>query len=169
MRLGVLALEPELVRDGLHFPNGLLLDERRGVLYLAECCRDRILRARLDVAGGTIGELTTLAWLPTPDNLEMDSRGLLWVGLPARNDAGVVDPETGAYRSVFHHQTPAQIALCDEFIRRGTVDAPRLELLTPDLWSPLPGIVTGVILGPHDGGAAVYISGLGNALLRLAP
>jgi hypothetical protein len=40
-----------------------------------------------------------------------------------------------------------------------------MELLTPALWTPLPGIVTGVIFGPDE--SSVYVTGLGNALIRL--
>ena len=40
-----------------------------------------------------------------------------------------------------------------------------MELFAPDWWAPLPGLVTGVILSP-DGGP-VYLSGIGNALVKL--
>ena len=40
-----------------------------------------------------------------------------------------------------------------------------LDLFAPDMWSPLPGGVTGVILTP--GGGPVYVSGLGDALVKL--
>jgi hypothetical protein len=41
-----------------------------------------------------------------------------------------------------------------------------MDLITPALWTPLPGILTGVIVGPGNG--PVYITGLGDALIRLA-
>jgi hypothetical protein len=53
-----------------------------------------------------------------------------------------------------------------EFRRRGESGAPRLDLITPAVWAPLPGFVTGVILAPGDRGT-VYLTGLGGALLRL--
>jgi DNA-binding beta-propeller fold protein YncE len=40
-----------------------------------------------------------------------------------------------------------------------------MDLFTPASWAPLPGPVTGVILSP-DGGP-VYLTNLGNALVRL--
>jgi hypothetical protein len=40
-----------------------------------------------------------------------------------------------------------------------------MDLFTPALWAPLPGLITGVIVGPGRG--PVYFTGLGNALLRL--
>jgi hypothetical protein len=40
-----------------------------------------------------------------------------------------------------------------------------MELFTPAAWAPLPGPITGVIFGPRGG--PVYLTGLGNALLKL--
>jgi hypothetical protein len=40
-----------------------------------------------------------------------------------------------------------------------------MALITPDLWAPLPGIVTGLIVSPAGG--PVYLTGLGDALVRL--
>jgi hypothetical protein len=40
-----------------------------------------------------------------------------------------------------------------------------LELFGPTLWDPAPGAMTGMILSPGDG--TVYVTGLGNALIRL--
>jgi sugar lactone lactonase YvrE len=165
IRYGMLWTKAELVRDGLYYPNGLALDEQRGVLYLAELCADRVLRFRLDVVVGRIDDQSTLLEIPAPDNLELDARGRLWIALPVRNEVVVFDPTSGTTRSVFQHRSEAQNALSDEFVRRGKSATSRLELLTPALYEPLPGLVTGVILGP-DGGD-VYLTGLGDALIRL--
>lgn len=165
IRYGMLWTKAELVRDGLYYANGLALDEARGWLYLAELGADRVLRFRLDVTSGRIDEQSTLIAVPLPDNLELDRQGRLWVALPARNEVLVVDTVTGASQSVFHHQSAAQLELSNEFVRRGRSSTARLELLTPALCEPLPGFITGVILGPADG--TVYLTGLGNALLRL--
>ena len=53
-----------------------------------------------------------------------------------------------------------------EFTRRGAAGVSRMELFTPASWAPLPGPITGVIVGP--GRTPVYLTGLGNALLKLA-
>jgi hypothetical protein len=77
-----------------------------------------------------------------------------------------VDTATGDRHTVFQLQSPAQEARYAEFNRRGETGTSRLELLTPDLWMPLPGFVPGVILSGNEG--PVYITGLGDALIRLA-
>jgi hypothetical protein len=40
-----------------------------------------------------------------------------------------------------------------------------MELFTPAMWAPLPGPITGVIVGPGSG--PVLLTGLGNALVKL--
>ncbi len=37
--------------------------------------------------------------------------------------------------------------------------------MSPAMWAPLPGLLTGLILTPGDG--PVYLAGLGDALVRL--
>lgn len=165
VRDGQLATQAEVVLGGLYFANGLVLDEQAGVLYLAELGKDRVLRFRLDVATGRIDGQSTLLTIPLPDNLELDRHGRLWVTLPIRNELIVLDTARGSFDSVFHVQTAAQEETSAEFVRRGAASIPRMELLTPALWAPLPGIVTGVILGPDEG--SVYVTGLGDALIRL--
>lgn len=72
---------------------------------------------------------------------------------------------TGEGHSAFRAQTPVKRELVAEILRRGATGVPRLELFTPDLWAPLPGFITGVIVS--EGGGPVYLTGLGNALVRL--
>lgn len=164
-RDGQFAAGATIVLDGLSFANGLVLDEPARMLYLAETCGDRVLKAPLDVAGGRIGKPSVLASLPTPDNLELDARGRLWVVSPILNEVGVLDTRTGEYRPVFRQQSPAQIERAAEFVRRGKDGIPRIALFTPEQWEPLPGPITGVILGPGE--RECHISGLSPVLIRL--
>jgi sugar lactone lactonase YvrE len=157
--------EAEVKVDSLYFGNGVVLDEAKGHLYLAETLGLRVHRYRLDVESGQLSEPSVFVDGVEPDNLELDGEGHLWVALPLSNGLLVVDTETGERHMAFRSQTPAQQALAEEFARRGESGESRMELFAPDWWAPLPGLVTGLILSP-DGGP-VYVSGIGNALVRL--
>lgn len=165
MQDGRPAAEAELLVDSLFFANGLAIDEASGHLYLAETVGGRVLRYRVDLATGRLSERSVFVDSVTPDNLELDGAGHLWVAAPLSNELVVVNTATGARHSVFRVQSPAQQERAAEITRRGETGEPRLELFTPDLWAPLPGFVTGVIVSP--GGGPVYLTGLGKALVRL--
>lgn len=151
--------------DGLDFANGIAFDEVRGRLYVAEILRSRILSFALDPGTGGLGSRTILATLPTPDNIELDAEGMLWVASPFANAVYLVDPDTGDRRTVFSPTPEASARIVAETTRRLEAGEPILSLLTPDMWGPMPGLLTGVIHSP-DGGS-VYVSNLGDALVRL--
>ena len=159
---------PELQRkdSGLAFANGVAIDEARGQLYVAETMADRILGYRLNTTTGELSDRRVIAIVPTPDNIELDASGRLWVASPIGNALLVVDPESGESSTAFHVETPEHQKLMAEWQRRSESGEPRLELFGPDMWSPLPGLITGVILVPDEG--TVYLTGLGDALVKLA-
>ena len=165
MRDGRLATEAELVVDSLLFANGVAIDEAAGYLYLAETVGGRVLRYRVDLDAGTLRERSVFVDSVGADNLELDGEGYLWVASPLSNEMLLVNTATGARHTAFRALTPEQQAVAAEFERRGLAGESRMELFTPAVWAPLPGPVTGAILGP--GGEPVYLTGLGNALLRL--
>ena len=155
----------ELKVSGLAFGNGVAIDEARGRLYVAETMADRIVSYRLEVETGSISEGRILAELPTPDNIDLDSAGNLWVASPIANALLVVDPESGEWATAFHPRTAAHDRLMIEWGRRTESGEPRLPLFTPDMWEPLPGLVTGLILAPD--GETIYLTGLGDSLVKL--
>jgi sugar lactone lactonase YvrE len=165
MEDGRLAGEAEVLVDGLYYANGVAIDEANGHLYVAETVGRRVLRYRVDVEAGTLGEREVVLEGVMPDNLELDGRGQLWTVLPLRNELLAIDIATGETHSAFRSLTPAQAENADEFVRRGETATPRLELFNEAAWAPLPGAVTGVILGTD--GRPEYLSGLGNDLVRL--
>jgi sugar lactone lactonase YvrE len=165
LEAGGFAEEAEIMVDSLYFANGLTIDETSGHLYVAETLGRRVWRYRVDLDAGQLSEGSVFVDDMEPDNLELDGEGHLWIALPLSNELLVVDTETGARHTAFSSLTPAQRETNEEFVRRGESGIPRLELLTPANWAPLPSLVTGVILSPNDG--PVYLSGLGNALVRL--
>lgn len=156
---------PVRLIGGLAFANGLALDETRGYLYLAETMGGRVLRYRLNVDAGRVADQTVVLEGLKPDNLQLDQHNRLWIANPVRNEIVVLDLATGTRRSVFRIATPESektIAEIDNRLRQGRQ---WLELLAPPLWEPGPGPITGVVLSPD--GETVYLTGLGNALIRL--
>lgn len=155
----------EQLVGGLYFANGLALDENAGHLYLAETMGNRVLRFRLDVATGQVTDRAVAVEVVSPDNLELDDRGRLWIALPIRSEIAVFDPATAVAETVFRVSTPDTERLIGTIETRIRDGAPWLDLMTPELWDPAPGLMTGMVLSPDDG--HVYVTGLGNALIQL--
>ena len=155
----------ELKLSALTFGNGVAIDEPRGQIYVAETMADRIVGYRLSVADGRLSEGRVVAELPTPDNIELDEAGRLWVASPIANALLVVDPESGQWSTAFRPETPENERLVAEWSVRGQSGQSRLALFGPNMWAPLPGLITGLIL-THEGGP-IYLTGLGNALVKL--
>jgi sugar lactone lactonase YvrE len=162
---GSTAAVAELKLSGLGFGNGVALDEGRGEIYVAETLANRIVGYRLAVADGSLSEGRVVAELPTPDNIELDAAGRLWVASPIANALLVVDPKSGAWSTAFHLQTPEHQRLMVEWQRRTQSGESRLELFGPDMWAPLPGLFTGLILTTEGG--PIYLTGLGDTLVKL--
>jgi sugar lactone lactonase YvrE len=156
---------PELKLSGLNFANGFVVDETRGEIFLSETVGGHVLGLEVDVGTGVLGARRVVAVVTSPDNIEQDEDGLLWVASPMSNELLQINPDTGEVRTVFHPASAAGDGLAVEFRRRVAAGEPALELLGPDVWGPLPGLMTGVILSPGSG--PIYISGLGDALVKL--
>jgi sugar lactone lactonase YvrE len=138
-RLAAPGTQPVRMVDSLRFANGVAIDAAAGILYVAETMAERVWRFRVDLATGTLSERSLFVDGVGADNLELDGAGNLWIAEPAANEVWAVNTATGAKRSVFGSRNAAQEA-------------------------PLPGAVTGVIVGPAG---PVYLTGLGKALLKL--
>lgn len=156
---------PEAKLTGLNFANGFVVDETRGELYLSETLGGHVLGFPVDVATGALGERRVVAEVTSPDNIEQDEDGMLWVASPISSELLRINPVQGEVSVVFHPENAAGDAAAAEFIRRRDAGEPAMDLLTPEVSGPLPGLMTGVILTP--GGGPVYVSGLGDALVKL--
>lgn len=156
---------PQEMLTGLQFANGFAIDETRGKLFIAETVAGHILSYTVDLATGALTDRAVLATVASPDNVEPGPDGALWVASPMTNQVLAISPDTGEARVAFSAQTETGAAVIAEYVRRGEAGEPRGELLGPDVWAPMPGLVTGVIHTP--GGGPVYVSGLGNALLKI--
>ncbi len=159
--------KPQRMLSGLCFANGIVIDEARGALYLNESCGNRVNAYRLSVKTGKLSEHRVLANVLLPDNIEMDERGNLLVASLVRNEILTINPDNGEVKSMFRAPTPDNDRISAEWRRRSAARQPLLDLFTPSLWAPLPGPVTGVIQTP--GGGPVYVSGLGDALVKVKP
>jgi sugar lactone lactonase YvrE len=157
--------EAELKVDGLDFANGIVIDETRGQIYVAETVGSRINAFKVSFATGELSDRRVLAEVMTPDNIELDDDGMVWAASPFGNAIFVINPDTGETYSAFHPQTGAGDAVIAEYQRRKEAGEPMLSLVSPDMWAPMPGLVTGIILTP--GGGPVYVSGLASALVKL--
>jgi len=125
----------------------------------------RLLRFRLDVRAGQVSDKTVALEVNHPDNLELDRQNRLWIACPVRSEIVVFDPATELAESVFQISTPESEHLIETIEARIRDATPWLDLLSPGLWEPGPGLITGMILSP-DGGP-VYLTDLGNALIQL--
>ena len=96
---------PELIIDGLYFANGFYIDEKRNKFYLSEMMKNRVLEFDLDLSTGKLSNQTTLANVPTPDNMELNHDGKLWVASPLSNQILAIDLEIVDTSKVFDAQT----------------------------------------------------------------
>lgn len=160
-------VSPRAVRlvDGLDFANGIAFDAARGRLYVAEIVASRILSFAVDPATGALSDRRVLARVTTPDNIELAADGMLWAASPFANAIFRIDPDSGTVSRVFNADPAKSARMVAELERRQAAGEPLLPMLSPELWAPMPGLVTGVILPPGDGPA--YVSGLGDALVRI--
>lgn len=136
---GKLAAKAEVAVDSLVFGNGVAIDEANGKLYVAETVAGRVLRYDVDLATGALSGRTVFVDTVAADNLELDGAGHLWVAVPLSNEILVVNTATGARHVAFRSQTADQAAMLAEFVRRGMANEPRVGMISPALWSPLPG------------------------------
>jgi sugar lactone lactonase YvrE len=158
---------PVLMLDGLLFANGFEIDETNVYLYLAETTGGRVTRYNLDTSGGRVWDRTVVLEVDHPDNLELHRQNRLWIASPVRCEIIVMDLATGATQSVLRISTPKSEQRIEAIEARIANGTSWIELLTPELWEPGPGMTTGIILPPDDG--PVYVTGLGDALIRLKP
>jgi hypothetical protein len=124
-----------------------------------------VSRYRLDVAAGRVSDPQVVLEILGPDNIELDRHGRLWIAAPLRSEIVVFDPATDVARSVFRISSPESERTIETIEGRLRDSLPWLDLMTPTLWEPGPGAITGIILSPADG--PVYVTGLGTALIRL--
>lgn len=149
----------------IYFANGIALDKAEKYLYVAETMMNRILRYEIDISNGTLTRRKTYQYVFTPDNIEFDKDGNLWIASPISNKVFAVDRKCRSLHTVFTAASDSNAKIQDEWIKRSHLGKPLLELLSPDLWKPLPsGALTGMFWSQDY--KTFYITGLGNAILK---
>jgi hypothetical protein len=136
----------ELKASGLFFANGIVV---------------------VDEARGALGEQRILAHVLTPDNVEMDDTGRVWVASPLGNAILRVDPDSGDVRSVFDPESAESDRIVAEWHRRGEAGKPRLDLMGPGMSAPRPNAQAGPLPGERT--MPVRPPGSGAALVKLDP
>tara|TARA_Y100000768_G_scaffold375723_1_gene346850 strand:- start:9239 stop:10288 length:1050 start_codon:yes stop_codon:yes gene_type:complete len=157
--------KPELILENLYFANGFYIDEKRNKFYLSEMMKNRVLAFDFDLSTGSLSNQTTLAIMPTPDNMELTSEGQLWVASPLSNQIYSINPENGESYIVFDAQTEIGFKNMEQGMRRMDIGDGFADLLTPELTGGMPGLLTGMIIG--DESQPFFVANLGSALIKV--
>jgi sugar lactone lactonase YvrE len=163
-RMADLKSQPVKIMDSLYFANGITMDKDEKHLYVAETMMDRIHKFEVDTKSGSAKYAGVAANVGTPDNLLMDSQGRLIVASPLNNQVVAVDFENHSQHVLFDGSTKDNLKITNEWNRRSHLGLERLELVTPDAFHPLPGLLTGMFFS--NDGQTLYITNLGNDILK---
>ena len=159
------AEKAEEVASDLYFANGITFDRTESYMYVSESMMDRVLRFHVDVEKTSISDRETYQSVLVPDNLAVDADNNLWIASFVGNAILVVEPKCRTMRTAFHATSPAHTAFADEWVKRSHLGQSLGELIKPGVWEPLPNFLTGLFFSEHFD--AVYITGLGNVILKL--
>ncbi len=156
---------PTKIADSLYFANGITMDKDEKHLYVSETMMDRIHSFEVDVNSGKTKYSGVIANVGTPDNILIDNKGRLIVASPVFNQVVAVDLKNHSQHIIFDASTKENQKIANEFVRRSHLGKAVLELLTPKLYSPLPGLLTGMFFSKD--GQTLYITNGGTDLLKL--
>lgn len=126
---------------------------------MAETLANRVLVFDLDVSAGTLSNRAVLAAIPSPDNMDLNHDGTLWVASPLSNQIHRIDLDTGTADVVFDAQTKRGAIALAEGIRRVEAGNGIADLLGTETTGEMPGLLTGMILGGETD--PFYVANLG--------
>lgn len=164
-RMADLKSNPTKIADSLYFANGITMDKDEKILYVSETMMDRVISFNVDVTNGKAEYSGVVANVGTPDNIIIDNNGNLIVASPANNQVIAFDFKNHSQHIIFDASTKENQEIANEWFRRSHLGLPRAELVTPNLFSPLPGLLTGMFFSKD--GKTLYIANLGNELVKL--
>lgn len=164
-RMADLKSVPIIIADSLYLANGITMDKDEKNLFVAESMMDRVHSFEVDIMNGKTAYSGVAANVGTPDNILIDNSGRLLVASPVTNQVVAVDLKNHSQHIIFDASTKENQKITNEWFRRSHLGLARAELLTPNLYSPLPGLLTGMFFSKD--GQTLYIANLGNDLLKL--
>jgi sugar lactone lactonase YvrE len=163
-RMADLTSAPAKIMDSVYFTNGITMDKDEKHLYVSETMMDRVHSFEVDITSGATKYIGVAANVGSPDNILIDQKGRLIVASPMYNQIVAIDFENHSQHIIFDGSSKDNIKITNEWVRRSHLGMERLELLTPDLSSPLPGLITGMFFS--NDGQTLYITNLGNDILK---
>lgn len=163
-RMADLKSAPTKIMDSIYFANGITMDKDEKHLYVAETMMDRVHTFEVDVNSGSAKYIGVAANVGSPDNILIDAKGRLIVASPLYNQVVAIDFENHSQQVIFDGSTTENLKITNEWNRRNHLGMERLELLSPNLFNPLPGLLTGMFFS--NDGKTLYITNLGNDLLK---
>ncbi len=164
-RMADLKSVPVKIMDSLYFANGITMDKGEKHLFIAETMMDRVHKLDVDIKTGEANYIGVAANVGSPDNILIDKEGRLIVASPLYNQVVAVDFKNHSQHIIFDGSTKDNLKMTNEWNRRSHLGMERLELLSPDLTFPLPGLLTGMFFS--NDGRTLYITNLGKDLLKL--
>lgn len=164
-RMADLKSTPVKILDSLYFANGITMDKGENHLFVSETMMDRVHKLEVDIETGEANYMGVAANVGSPDNILIDNKGQLVVASPLSNQVILVNFENHSQHIIFDGSTKANVKVTNEWNRRSRLGMERLEILSPDLFRPLPGLLTGMFYS--NDGQTLYITNLGNDLVKL--
>ena len=163
-RMADLESEPTLIADSLYFANGITMDKDETHLFVSETMMDRVHKFEVDINSGNAEYSGVAANVESPDNILIDHKGRLIVASPLFNQVVAVDFENNSQHVLFDGSTKENLKISNEWVRRSHLGLERLEIVSPDLFHPLPGLLTGMFFS--NDGQTLYVTNLGNDLMK---
>tara|TARA_B000000475_G_scaffold101189_1_gene82005 strand:- start:210 stop:1286 length:1077 start_codon:yes stop_codon:yes gene_type:complete len=158
--------KPELVVDGMDFANGFYIDEKNNKFYLSETMANRVLSFDLDIEKGELTNRNVLAKIPSPDNMQLNHDGFLWVASPLSNQIHSINILSGDHSVVFDAQTQAGTKNMEKGLASVANGEGILDFIEEDTIGDMPGLLTGMIIG--DETQPFYVANLGAALIKVS-
>ena len=155
--------EPVKMVDSLYLASGLTFNNDESELFIAETMMDRVHRYQIST-DGSLQYAGIAAHVGTPDNIRIDQNGNLNIASALYNQIILVNLNDNSSKVIFSGVTNENINYSNEWHRRRHLGIPAVETISPALWSPMPGLITGMFYSEDM--KTLYVTGLGNKIIK---